>query len=132
MNIKGNPLEPYEGNNYKRDAIWDYEEKKDNEKKRWKELYNKNKAQFQQARREYVLNNPGYAMERVAEMHAKRPPDLLENIARRKKELADLVHECGCEFPINIPWDKQDKAIKYFKKLKEARDRIKAEREKSL
>ena len=36
MNVKGNPFESHKTKNYKRDAIWDYEEKVDKEKERWR------------------------------------------------------------------------------------------------
>lgn len=133
MNIRGNPLEAYDShNNYKRDAIWDYEKKKDNEKQRWKKIYERDAEKLHAARRKFLANNPGYTSAKAAEMRKKGGDDARLEIARRKKELGDLVRECNCEFPLVLPWDQQEKAFVYFKKLKEARARIKAEREKSL
>lgn len=133
MHVRKNPNESYTDKwGHKSDPIWDYEEKVDREKERWKEMYRRDKKKFMAARKKYVEDHPEYAMERVMEMHAKRPPDLLDNIAKKKTELKTLAEECDCTCPITMTWDKQDKFIKYFKKLKEARARIKAERERSL
>lgn len=133
MNLKSNPYEKYDGgNNYKRDAIWDYEEKKDKEKQRWKKIYERDAEKLHAARRKFLADNPGYVNAKAAEMRKKGGDDARLEIVRRKKELGELVQECNCDFPLVLTWDKQEKAFAYFKKLKEARARIRAERENSL
>lgn len=140
MNIKGNPYEARETksgkkghrNTYRREAIWDYEEKVDKEKARWRKLAADNREKMTAGIRKRFENDPAYGKEKAADMLAKGGNEARKKIAEKKTELKTLAEECGCVTPITMTWEKQDKSIAYFKKLKEVRDRMKAEREKSL
>ena len=134
MNIKYDPNQPVHNKNvnYHRDAIYDYEEKVDREKERWRELAKQTREKCNEGIRRKFAEEPGYANQKAAEMRAKGGDSAREEIAMRKADLQALAEECNCTTPVVMTWDKQDKVFAYLKKLKEARARIKAEREKSL
>lgn len=140
MNVKGNPYEKRvtksskKGHTtyYRREAIWDYEEKVDKERERWRKLYADHKEELLAAQKKFRDDHPEQLDAHARDMLKKGGNEAREKIVQKRNELSSLVDECNCSFPVNLKWNEQEKAIAYFKKLKESRDRIRSEREKSL
>lgn len=143
MNVKGDPYKPrvtkgvYSKKKtttyyHRRGPIENYDEKVAKEKARWKEIYKRTKDKLIAATLKRYAENPEMMKEKARDMREKGGNAARAETTRRRTELMNLARECNCYFPVTTTWENQDKAIAYFKKLKEVRDKMEAERERSL
>ena len=124
MHVK-NPLGTTE---YRKEPIWDYEDKVDREKARWRYYAKRDRAKLTQGIREKAARDPEWYKKRAEIMRERRDPMHLENIRRTRVELREAAEAVGCTVRTKIPIPDSNKAIAFFKKVKERRDKIKAER----
>ena len=140
MNIASDPHKKYAKKSgkkghyytYKRDKIDDYEEKVNREKERWRKIYADHKEELLALQKKYRDEHPEEMRTRALDMIAKRDPNHLENIRKKTVELSTIAKECCYKINPKIKMEDKERAIEYFKKLKETRDKIRSEREKSL
>lgn len=129
MNVREKPFEEYKDKwGHKSAPIWDYEEKVDREKERWRKLAKETREKCNEGIRRKYREEIGFANAKAAEMRKKGGDEARKKIAARKVALTKLAEECGCKTVVQTTWDKQDKAMAYFKKLKATRDKMREER----
>lgn len=125
MNIKHDPNQPVDTGNYKRDVIWDYEDKVDAEKERWRKLAKRDRVKLREARAAYYALHPEVNV-RNGKNLAKHAP--LKRIQQERNMTQALAEAAGCKINTSIPSEKLAKCRVYFEKLIENRDKIKRER----